>query len=60
MLLLSVGPAMPEQSIIVWDLESVPDLAAAARMLGLGAAAEAEVREALRKDREGRGKGKRP
>ena len=47
MLLLSVGPAMPEQSIIVWDLESIPDLLAAARMLGLGAAAEAEVREAL-------------
>jgi hypothetical protein len=27
---------MPEQSVIVWDLETVPDLAAAARMLGLG------------------------
>ena len=27
---------MPEQSIIVWDLETVPDLAAAARMLDLG------------------------
>jgi 3'-5' exonuclease len=38
---------MPEQSIIVWDLESIPDLLAAARMLGLGMAAEAEVREAL-------------
>ena len=38
---------MPEQSIIVWDLETIPDLAAAARMLGLGTAAEAEVREAL-------------
>ena len=24
---------MPEQSVIVWDLETVPDLAAAARML---------------------------
>jgi len=38
---------MPEQSIIAWDLESVPDLAAAARMLDLGNAPEAEVREAL-------------
>ena len=27
---------VPEQSIIVWDLETVPDLAAAARMLNLG------------------------
>jgi predicted PolB exonuclease-like 3'-5' exonuclease len=38
---------MPEQSILVWDLETVPDLAAAARMLDLGEAAEAAVREAL-------------
>ena len=38
---------MPEQSIIVWDLETIPDLAAAARMLDLGNAPEAEVREAL-------------
>jgi 3'-5' exonuclease len=38
---------MPETTIIVWDLETVPDLSAAARMLGLGAAPEAEVREAL-------------
>jgi predicted PolB exonuclease-like 3'-5' exonuclease len=38
---------MPEQSIIVWDLETVPDLAAAARMLDLGNAPESEVREAL-------------
>ena len=38
---------MPEQSIIVWDLESVPDLVAAARMLDLGMATEAEVRDAL-------------
>jgi 3'-5' exonuclease len=38
---------MPEQSIIVWDLESVPDLAAAARMLDLGDASEADVRQAL-------------
>jgi 3'-5' exonuclease len=38
---------MPEQSVIVWDIETVPDLAAAARMLGLDNAPEAEVREAL-------------
>jgi 3'-5' exonuclease len=38
---------MPEQSVIVWDLETVPDLAAAARMLDLSNAPEAEVREAL-------------
>jgi len=38
---------MPEQSVIVWDLETIPDLAAAARMLDLGNAPEAEVREAL-------------
>ena len=33
MLLLCAGPAMPEQTVIVWDLETVPDLVAAARML---------------------------
>jgi 3'-5' exonuclease len=38
---------MSEQSVIVWDLETVPDLAAAARMLDLPKASEAEVREAL-------------
>jgi 3'-5' exonuclease len=38
---------MPEQSIIVWDLETIPDLVAAARMLGLGMATGTEVREAL-------------
>jgi hypothetical protein len=32
---------MSEQSIIVWDLETVPDLDAAARMLDMGEAAEA-------------------
>jgi predicted PolB exonuclease-like 3'-5' exonuclease len=37
---------MTEQTVVVWDLETVPDLAAAARMLDLGAAPEAEVREA--------------
>jgi predicted PolB exonuclease-like 3'-5' exonuclease len=38
---------VPEQTIIAWDLETIPDLAAAARMLGLGLATEAEVRKAL-------------
>jgi predicted PolB exonuclease-like 3'-5' exonuclease len=38
---------MPEQSVVVWDLETIPDLAAAARMLDLPNATEAEVREAL-------------
>jgi predicted PolB exonuclease-like 3'-5' exonuclease len=38
---------MLEQSVIVWDLETVPDLAAARRLFDLGDAAEAEVREAL-------------
>ena len=38
---------MPEQSLIVWDLETVPDLAATARMLDMPNAAEREVREAL-------------
>ena len=38
---------MPEQSVIVWDLETVPDLAAAARLFDMGGASDAEVREAL-------------
>jgi hypothetical protein len=38
---------MSEQSVIVWDLETVPDLAAASRMLDMANASEAEVREAL-------------
>jgi hypothetical protein len=38
---------VPEQTIIAWDLETIPDLAAAARMLGLGLATEPEVRDAL-------------
>src|SRR6478672_4000731 len=38
---------MPEQSVIVWDLETVPDLAAAARLFDLESAPDAEVREAL-------------
>ena len=38
---------MPEQSVIVWDLETVPDLAAAARMLGLEGKAEADILQAI-------------
>jgi predicted PolB exonuclease-like 3'-5' exonuclease len=38
---------MPEQTVLVWDLETVPDLTAAARMLGLETAPEADVRDAL-------------
>jgi predicted PolB exonuclease-like 3'-5' exonuclease len=38
---------MPEQSVIIWDLETIPDLAAAARMLDMGNAPEAEIREAI-------------
>jgi hypothetical protein len=38
---------MSEHSIIVWDLETVPDLAAAARLFDMGGASDAEVREAL-------------
>jgi predicted PolB exonuclease-like 3'-5' exonuclease len=47
MLLLYVGREMPEQTIIAWDVETIPDLTAAAGMLGLGMATETEVREAL-------------
>jgi predicted PolB exonuclease-like 3'-5' exonuclease len=38
---------MSEHSVIVWDLETVPDLAAAARLFDMGDASDAEVREAL-------------
>jgi 3'-5' exonuclease len=38
---------LAEQTIIVWDLETIPDLAAAARMLDMSLATEGEVREAL-------------
>jgi predicted PolB exonuclease-like 3'-5' exonuclease len=38
---------MSEHSVIVWDLETVPDLAAARRLFDLGDASDAEVREAL-------------
>jgi Fe2+ transport system protein FeoA len=33
------------ESIIVWDLEIVPDLAAAARLFDMGGASDAEVHE---------------
>jgi predicted PolB exonuclease-like 3'-5' exonuclease len=45
--LLCAGHAMLEQTVIAWDLETVLDVAAAARMLDLGGATETEVREAL-------------
>jgi 3'-5' exonuclease len=38
---------MPEDVTIVWDLETIPDLAAARRMLDMGQASEEEVRAAL-------------
>jgi predicted PolB exonuclease-like 3'-5' exonuclease len=38
---------MSDQSVIVWDLETVPDLAAAAQMLDMQGAPDAEIREAL-------------
>jgi hypothetical protein len=38
---------MPEQTVLVWDLETVPDLAAAARMLGMSNATDADIRQAL-------------
>jgi hypothetical protein len=38
---------MPEQNIIVWDLETVPDLQAAARMLSMVGAPDEEIRAAL-------------
>jgi 3'-5' exonuclease len=38
---------MAEQTVIVWDLETVPDLEAAARMLDLGSATGTEIHEAL-------------
>ena len=41
---------MAEQSVIVWDLETVPDLAAAARMLDMVDEPEADVRCAIGSD----------
>lgn len=38
---------MSEPPVIVWDLETVPDLKAAARMLGMDGKPDDEVREAL-------------
>jgi 3'-5' exonuclease len=38
---------MSDQSVIVWDLETMPDLAAAARMLSMKGAPDADVRQAL-------------
>jgi 3'-5' exonuclease len=38
---------MPEQSVIVWDLETVPDLPAAARMLSMEGAPDEELRAGL-------------
>ena len=36
---------MHEQSVIVWDLETVPDLKAAARMFGMAGEPEQDVRK---------------
>jgi 3'-5' exonuclease len=41
---------MPERSVIVWDLETVPDLDAGARMLNIEHASRDEVRKALGSD----------
>ena len=38
---------MSEHSVIVWDLETIPDLAAARRLFDLGDAGDAQVREVL-------------
>ena len=38
---------MPHQTIIVWDLETAPHLAAPVKMLDMGDAGEADVRQAL-------------
>lgn len=38
---------MHEQSVIVWDLETVPDLKAAARMLGMAGESDQEVRKSI-------------
>ena len=38
---------MSETSVIVWDLETVPDLKAAALMFGMEGKPDDEVREAL-------------
>ena len=38
---------MAEQNVIIWDLETVPDLQAASRMLAMEGVPEKDVREAL-------------
>ncbi len=38
---------IPEQHVIIWDLETVPDLQAAARMLSVEGAPNEQVRAAL-------------
>jgi hypothetical protein len=38
---------MPKQSVIVWDLETVPDLAGFAAANDLGGKSDVEVREAI-------------
>jgi hypothetical protein len=38
---------MSDANVIVWDIETAPDLRAAARMLGMESAADEEVRVAL-------------
>ena len=38
---------MAEQTVVVWDLETVPDLEAAARVLGMVGASASEIRTAL-------------
>jgi predicted PolB exonuclease-like 3'-5' exonuclease len=38
---------LSDKSVIVWDLETVPDLVAAARLFDMEGASDAEVRETL-------------
>lgn len=38
---------MAEKAVIVWDLETVPDVQAAKRMLALGESSDAQAREAI-------------
>jgi len=38
---------MSERNVIIWDLETVPDLRAAARMLSMEGASEKDIRAAL-------------
>jgi 3'-5' exonuclease len=43
----AVGVPVSEQSVLVFDLETIRDLEAAARMLNLSNANDAEVRDAM-------------